>query len=127
MAEETTGKKELRNRCKGRCFDRAWSTYSEAFQQYFSSLGREAQTKFINANIHKTSARCLENRVMEAFSWQEKIRKRKLKETEIGSDGVIQEEAETRVGGRERLERAIKRGLHSWESMLTQNTKGPTT
>ena len=118
-------KRQLRHRCKGRCFDRAWSSYTDAFKQYWETLGRDAQKKLINANIHETSARCLENKIMQAFEWQETVRRRKLKESEVGSDGVIQEEAETRLGGRDRLERAILRGLHTWEFMLTLQPRGP--
>ena len=108
--------KILRDRCKGRAFDRAWHTYSTAFQEYFMALDRSQKSQFINANMRKVPhQRALVNNCMKAFEVSEKIKKQKLKSDEVGTSGVIQEEAETRMGGRDRLEKAVKRGLQ-WET-----------
>ena len=104
--------KNLRDRCKGRAFDRAWSSYSSAFQEYFLALSQAERTKYINTNIKKVEGkRVFENEVMKAFDIVERVRKLKLREDEVGTEGCIQEEAECRVGGRDKLEKAVKRGL----------------
>ena len=112
---ETEKKKagqQLRNRCKGRAFDRAWGSYSSAFQEYFMALPMKERTLWINTHVKKVpGARALQNDTMKMFELQEKMRKQKAKEEEIGTDGCIQEEAECRMGGRDKLEKAIRRGL----------------
>ena len=48
---------------------------------------------------------------MKAFDVVERVRRMKLRQDAVGTYGCIQEEAECRVGGRDKLEKATKRGL----------------
>ena len=108
--EKTKKKAALRNRCKSRAFDKAWSTYSEAFRTWFEGLGRSEQTKIINGDMKLVNGE-IQNHVMESFHARESVKKEKGKLVELGQTGLIQEEAEQRLGGASKLEAAVARGL----------------
>ena len=104
-------RKVLRDRVKTRHFDAAWDEYSQAFKDYFLSLKRAGRTAYINQNIQKTGPKSFDNNVMSQFVWMEKVKKTKQREQEVASEGCIQEIAECKLGGRDRLEKAVKRGF----------------
>ena len=94
---------------KARHFAQGWDGYSKAFQEYWSSLSRKQKTSYINSNIEKVG-KTYENFIMHTFTWMEKAKREKAREQEMASEGCIQEVAETRLGGRSQLEKAINRG-----------------
>ena len=104
-------KLQLRDRCKQRAFEKAWDTYSAAFKSYYEQLDRAGKTAVVNDGMVKVSARKFDNKCEQLFHWQESCKRQRTSEAEVGSEACIQEIAETRMGGPERLQQAISRGL----------------
>ena len=104
------GIKALRDRCKTRHFEKLWDTYTSAFQDYYRGLPRSEQTRIINKGVVKGSDGHYSNEIMRQYNLEEKHIKAKEKEFGWLSEGKIQEEAETLLGGRANLEAAVKRG-----------------
>ena len=65
----------------------------------------------MNNHVVKIGKRKLENQVMERFEAMETHKRTKQRENELNSSGVIQEVAETLLGGHDRLRQAVSRGL----------------
>ena len=99
-----------RDRCKGRAFDRLWSGYSDEFKKYFRNLQRSDQTAFIHDAVSMGENGRLNVQTMEKFKMIEAVEKAKAKESLIASESCIQEVAELKCGGVERLKAAIARG-----------------
>ena len=104
--DKSNAKAVLRNRCKSRAFDRAWTSYTQAFRDYFDSLSRDEKTLIINRDVVKKGTR-LENNCMQAWEAREKVTKEKEKVAEVGQHGLILEEAQQRLGGADKLQAAI--------------------
>ena len=98
------------NRSKKKNFDAAWSTYTQAFREYWLALPRSQRSEVVNSSIVKCGKRKFANHVMENFEASETLKRSKIREQELLSSGVIQEVAETLVGGPERLRQAVGRG-----------------
>ena len=75
------------------------------------ALPRHLRTEIVNNHVVKTGKRKLENKVMEQYEALEKQKCTKERENELNSSGVIQEVAETLLGGHDRLRQAVSRGL----------------
>ena len=84
--------------------------YTEAFKEYWKTLGRPDKTKLINSGIVKDKSGKLTNLVMEKYQLVEEIKKKKTKEFEHRNESFILEQAEQMVGGPERLRQALARG-----------------
>ena len=110
-AADGENKKLLRSRTKQRNFDKAWSTYTAAFQTYYNNLSRDQKTEFVNNSIVYSGKRRLENRVMINWEAAEHLKRSKERDMEYGTSGCIQEQAETLLGGPARLHAAVARGL----------------
>ena len=99
-----------RERGKKKNFDRAWSTYSDEFRQWYNGLPCSHRTQVINNGIQRGPGGSLTNNIMVEFKTKEKIEASKERSSGWKSEGHIQEVAEEMVGGHERLVQAIRRG-----------------
>ena len=101
--------KLVRNQCKSRAFNRLYSGLSDEFKQWFSGLGQKEKTTVINDGFEK-QGRKLISRVEENYRLQEKVTRTRGKKNAWQGRGVIQEVAETKLGGLDKLRQAVKRG-----------------
>ena len=109
-ASGSGGKGPHRVRSKKRAFDKMFDSYSQEFKDAFNNMSRAQQTKIVNEGMQKGADGLYQNKVMENWALSETMKKSQQKEFAWMSDGVIQEEAEQRVGGAAKLAQGVQRG-----------------
>ena len=99
----------IRDQSKTRAFNRLYANFSDDFKKWYSGLGRDDRTDVIKAGFHKQGRR-LVSRVEENYRLQEKVSRSRGKSNAWKGRGCIQEVAETKLGGIEKLRNAVRRG-----------------
>ena len=73
-------------------------------------MPRAQRTALVNEGIQRVGPHKLKNNIMATYKLQEEIKKSHTKGHSIGTEGYIQEQAESMVGGRQALMNAVARG-----------------
>ena len=91
-------KPPVRNRSKGRAFDKLYSSFSDEFKKHFEALPRHEQTPIINNGFEKVGGRLM-SRVMDNFTMSETVQHNRERKNVVLGKALIKEKAEVKLGG----------------------------